>query len=180
MQGALIRGRKAAIVPDRDQDKIITSHKGIQTYVISAGVVTLLICLGVTWLVVRAPSQTGIGTLLLGLTWIGLPIVWLISAWLAYLRDKKKGYFLTDDALIVRGGGLASVHEELYRYDSMLAVSVNQGLVGKSGGYGTISITIPKLDTPVVLRYVMNPEAQAMKLKARISGQGSRRNSLVS
>lgn len=151
-----------------------TSDIGLRVRVATTGVAVLGICLFMT---VVFRGVLGLGTnferyVLLAL-WILLPAMWLLGSIMAQNKWRKTTYKLTNDALVItQGSTFGGKSRQLYRYDSIIAVDVEQDAWGSRNGYGDIYLDIPRLGRRVVLRGVMEPEKQTKALKARIAHRG--------
>lgn len=151
-----------------------TNDMGLRVRIATAGVAVLGICLFMT-IVFR--DVLGLGTnieryVLLAL-WVLLPAMWLIGSAMARSKWGKTTYKLTDDSLVViQGNGFGGKSRQLYRYDSIISVDIEQDAWGTRHGYGDIYLQIPRLDKQIVLRGVMEPEKQTKALKARIAHRG--------
>lgn len=151
-----------------------TNDMSLRVGIATTGLAVLGICLLLT-VIFRA--VLGLGTnieryVLLAL-WILLPGMWILGSVMARRRWGKTSYKLTNDALVViQTSTFGGKSRQLYRYDSIIAVDVEQDAWGSRHGYGDIYLEIPRLHKRVVLKAVMEPEKQTRELKARIAHRG--------
>lgn len=109
--------------------------------------------------------------ILLGILWVSMLGMWLLWLWLTKRKWDKSYYALSDDSLIIHKAGLFGVKQKMYRFDSILSVSVHSGPLGSRNNYGSIHIEIPRAVETVILQYVVDPEEQAEAIKSAIAGQ---------
>ena len=160
--------------------RIEASSQGLRIQIIAAGVFLLAVCRLVPrlcWFAFGLDPE--LGRLVLWCMWISLPLLWAAGSWLAWAKWQKGGYFMTEDALIIRKSTLTGTVDDMYRFDSMISVQVRQGPLGKQSGYGTITISVPKLSKDLVLQHVSNPQNLALELKASVSRKSTGGGSLV-
>jgi hypothetical protein len=150
------------------------NSKGINAQIVAAGAFTLLLCILITIFFTRV---TGMDTRVEGwivfLSWIILPLLWLVGSVAASKNLRQTQVVLGPDTLAVQKKSIFGTDTQLYRYDSILSVHVKSGYLGKKYGYGTIALEIPKLNKPVVLDYISTPELHATNIKKEISSKSS-------
>jgi uncharacterized membrane protein YdbT with pleckstrin-like domain len=158
---------------------ISTNPRGIQARIVIAWLLVLTMCgvisLALAVIMQNLPQSRNV---LLLVVWTTLPLLWLIGSIKAYKGYKKGRYELKDDSLVVYKGGIFGTSSKLYRYDSIVSVEVQQSYFGKKHNYGTLYITIPRLETVLRLRDIDHPHAQAEKLKA-VSAKRTQTQSMV-
>lgn len=143
-------------------------------------VATLLLAGSVSLLlIIILPTNSRIQTPLLIIIWSILPLGWIVGSAALVLRERNTKYILGPQTLTIKNGSFfGSSTEALYRYDSMLSVESNQSFFGRKYNYGTIHITVPKLETAnaVQLKAVDNPHEQAKRIKNAVITVSSHRN----
>lgn len=117
--------------------------------------------------------------ILLSLLWVSMIGLWLVWFVLTKRKWDKSYYALSDDSLIIHKSGALGSKQKMYRFDSILSVSVQRGPLGSRRNYGSIHVEIPRAVETVILQYVVNPEEQAEAIKSAIAHH-SKTQSLVS
>lgn len=133
-------------------------------------------------LIAILPFSAAIEVPLIISLWVFLPLFWVIGSAAFYVREKNTRYTFSEQSLVVRHGTfLGSSTEAMYRYDSMLSVESKQSRLGNKHNYGTISITVPRLENPVLLKGVEDPHEQARRIKDAVytTSSNSRTDALV-
>jgi len=149
-----------------------TNRHALKVLIAKTGVVAIGTCIVVT-LVFRV---IGIGirieNVFLFAMWLLIPGMWI--GWTLYMQSQwdKTTYTLTADSVIVAKRGWTSVVKQMYRYDSILSVTVRQDWAGTRHNYGDIQLEIPRLSKQVALRYISEPEKQVVELKALVAQHG--------
>ena len=152
-----------------DKNIIPQSEKAMNYRLIVAGIMTLLVCLLVTLLFNTALGfGTNIEKFIVRTLWFSAIIMYAIAVLLDFSTRKKSKYVLDPDSLVVYKNRVFGMSKVMYRYDSMLAVEVNQSGLGSAMSAGSIVIKIAKLDNDIVLQQVLNPEKQAQRIKDAI------------
>jgi hypothetical protein len=109
---------------------------------------------------------------LIALTWIVVPITWLIASAMTSRKWRKTSYVLSEDYLVVnKSSTFGGKKQRMYRYEAMISLRTEQSFGGKRHDYGTIHITMPRPEHEIVLPYVPDPERQAVFLKNQISSR---------
>jgi hypothetical protein len=95
---------------------------------------------------------------------------WLIGAVIAKKKWSSEHYEYDKTALYVTisEGLFGGTKTEIYRFSSVLSLTVNQTKVQSKYRVGDIVITIARMDKPVSLRYVKEPDVLIDKIRATI------------
>jgi hypothetical protein len=105
---------------------------------------------------------------------IVVPLFWAVSS-LLLMKKWNKTFFEYDNSSL-------SVHTlhffggndvTMYRYESIMSVSLRQDRRGARYDYGDIIINIPRSDAPIVLRHVDAPEQHVRAIKAHIQANST-------
>lgn len=153
-------------------------QSAIKKQIVISGVFLLLICIVTTVLFRSLFNYTNrIEQITLLVLWVSMTLIWGLGSILIWYKWQKNKYILTDDSLIVIKSDLTGSTESYYRYDSFLSIEVKQGILNKKTG--TIIINIPKMDQPLILENINNPNKEAERLKRRISKTSKDTKSLI-
>lgn len=169
------------LMAQQSDQTIPKSKLYIKNTVIANLIGVISLCTVVTLLLIAVlPFSSRIEKPLIISVWIFLPLFWLIGSAALVLREKSTKYTFSSQSLIVRHGTfLGSSTEAMYRYDSMLSVESRQTRFGNKYNYGTVYITVPRLENAVQLRGVENPHEQARKIKDEVYNTSNRGDALV-
>lgn len=162
----------------QNDETILKSKVFIKNTIIVNLVGVLVLCAFVTLLLLAIlPLGTRVERFLLISIWVTLPLFWAIGSAALLNRERKTKYTLGTQTLIVRKGSLlGSSTESMYRYDSMLSVESRQTRLGNKYNYGTIFITVPRLENAVQLKGIQNPHDYAKKIKEAVYTTSSNRS----
>lgn len=157
----------------RSTQALPTDDRGLQVLFTKVGLAAIGLCVVVTLLF---QTVIGLGTrletyVLLAL-WIALPGMWL--GWVLATQNKTR-YFLANDAIEVQTKLLTGVRKELFRYDTILGLTVRQDFWGKRYDYGDITLDTPQLGKHIVLKYIARPNAQVESLKSAVAAHDNLR-----
>ena len=155
--------------------------RGLQVQIVLSGVAALLLGALATWLIQKLLRWTpGGGSLLEGLAWIFILGAWAIASLKLWFDWHLKRYEVTPDALIVyaKVGGLGT-SQTIYRYESIISLRMTQGFLGKQFGYGDVRLTIPKLESEIVMNDIEHPREQLAAIQRRMSERGSSTQALI-
>lgn len=153
---------------------ITRSPKGLQSIILSSGIFALIVILVCFWLLNTlfswAPNTESLLKLLtvlfLGGTWI------VYSTYLA-LNWSNLQYQIGPDSIIVqKKQGLSGITKTLYRYESIVKVTMRQGHFAKKNNYGDIVMAMPKVEEDIVLKDIDNPLEQLSLIQKKISKHG--------
>jgi uncharacterized membrane protein YdbT with pleckstrin-like domain len=152
-----------------------TNPVALNVGIAKAGLWVLVTCALIT---VLFRTVIGIGSnvesYLLWALWVLLPGMWVIGSMIARDKWRKSSYSLTKDAVVVtKGNMVGGKSRQMYRYDAIIAVDVEQDLWGSRFGFGDVHLEIPRLGRRVILRAVNNPHEQTKQLKARVTQQSA-------
>lgn len=144
--------------------------KGMHVQLIIYAITTLLMGLLLTWLLdnIFGWTSTGGSTIKI-ISWLILLIAWIVASAKLWFDWNAKHYELSNDALIIdaRAGRLGT-SRTVYRYESIISLRFSQGYWGKKFGYGDVRVTIPKIETEIVMNDIDMPEQQLAGLQRRI------------
>jgi len=106
---------------------------------------------------------------LIALTWVIVPLVWLVAWTVTSKKWHKTNYVLGDEYLTInKSSTFGTSKQRMYRYEAMISLRTEQSFAGRRHEYGTIRITMSKPEHDIVLPYVPDPERQAVFLKNQI------------
>ncbi len=138
---------------------------------VATGAVAIGVCAFVTLFFLRiVPLPSRAAMTIIALTWVGLPLLWAITSIVMRKKWHKTSYIIGDNHLTVRKDGFMSgVSQQMYRYDTMISLKVEQSFWGRRSGYGTLRITLPRIEDEVALSYVPDPANFAALVKDHIT-----------
>ncbi|MFZ1361191.1 MAG: hypothetical protein WAS27_04165 [Candidatus Saccharimonadales bacterium] len=150
-----------------DDYYIPRSKTPIIAQIITSGIMVLFACLFVSFFFYRVVTfAPDVQSVLMWTLWLTLPPLWLIGSAVTLRKWPKATYVLTSDSLkISKKGWLGASSESLYRYDSILTLTMTKSPLGD---FGTITITLAQL-SPLTLRAVAQPRQNVEKIKAKVS-----------
>lgn len=155
------------------EEKVLIKRSpyGLYVQIVLIGVFALFIGLLATWLFRMLLGWTeGGGARLIAWTWLLFLIVGAIASLKLWFDWRVKRYEVGPEMLIVHAkAGRFGSRSTVYRYESIISLSMAQGMLGKMFGYGDIHLTIPKLDTPVVMNDIEEPEKQLAEIQKRLT-----------
>lgn len=80
-----------------------------------------------------------------------------LSIWMLNKTWHSNRYYLAQDCLIV-SSGFSSRREDVYRYESIASVSMQQNGSEKTRGYARLVLAINGADQPIVLKDIIHPQ----------------------
>lgn len=153
-----------------DVELIRRSPRGLQIQIALTALISIVVGLLGSWLIsILFGWTSGGGSLASLIMWIVLGFCWAISTFKLWFDWQIKRYEISPEALIVHAKiGQFGSSQSMYRYESIIAVQMTQGILGKRFGYGDIHLTIPKLDREVILNDIENPITQIAVIQKRL------------
>ncbi len=160
---------------------LVRSQERLKVLIIASGVAAIVTALVFSWLLSAALSWAPRTEHFLRLVgWLGMGTVWVVQSVLSWMVWRSTTYKITPEAITVQAkSGLLGSAKTMYRYESILSVSVDQSFWGKRRGYGCIKLNVPKLDNDIVLKDVDHPSAQLAELQSRINSRGGSGHALI-
>lgn len=105
---------------------------------------------------------------------------WGLATLIMVIKWRATEYVVHPEFVQVeRSKTLTQTQTTMYRYESMVSVSINQGFYAKEKSYGDIKLKIPKIDKDVVLKDVNNPEKTLHDIQIRINARPANVEALV-
>lgn len=152
------------------------SSKALHHFMILTAIVTVAVCGFATLFFWRfGHFRPHFATTFVTLTWVVVPLVWLVASIVTSRRWQKTSYVFGDDYLSINKASIfGGTNQRMYRYETMISLRTNQSFSGKRHGYGTIRIMMPRPEHEVVIHYVPEPERQAVFIKNQIAGRRPR------
>ncbi|MBP9820846.1 PH domain-containing protein [Candidatus Saccharibacteria bacterium] len=151
------------------------SRSGLESKIISTGVIALILGLAATIVISIMFSWTkNQGWFLIAGTWLILFFGWGYTAIRSKIRWDRVRYEITPESIIIyEKAGKLGGSKTVYRYESIISVRMTQDYLGKRYGFGDVHIVIPKLDKELVLKDIDRPDQQLNSLQANIEARGS-------
>ena len=107
-------------------------------------------------------------------------LVWAVQSWLLYASWKASSYEIGPEFVTVTTSqGIFALKTTSYRYESMISVSLRNGIMGKTGPFSEIHIGIPRLNKAVVIKDLQDPHAALQAIQSHLNERGSSTGSLV-
>lgn len=151
---------------------IQASPKALHHRIISSAIVTACICGGAALFFAFFKPLASHATLLVAATCAGVAVIWLFSMFAMTRKWHRTTYVLAEEYLAVNKGAVFGVGKRrLYRYETMVSISVSQRRNGKRHDYGTIRIAIAKPSRDMKITYVPDPERQAVFIRNQMGNQ---------
>ncbi len=159
---------------------ITRSPKGLQSIILSSGIFTILVIL-LSFVILNiilswAPSTESTLKVLIILFLGG---TWILYSILLSLKWNSTKYYIGKHAIVVTNSRLGGRTKTMYRYESIVKVTMEQGYLGKRNGYGDIIMAMPKVEEDIVLKDIDNPVAQLAEIQDKISEFGSSTHALI-
>ena len=151
------------------------SRAGLESKIISAGVVALILGIAATIVISVMFSWTKYqGWFLIAGSWLILFFGWGYTAIRSKIRWDRVRYEITPESIIIyEKAGKLGGSKTVYRYESIISVRMTQDYLGKRYGFGDVHIVIPKLDKELILKDIEQPDKQLNSLQANIEARGS-------
>jgi len=175
------RNSKNIMILMEDKTVLRRNPRGLQVQVVLSGIFAILLGGLASWLIAHllhwAPDARA---LLDGLVWIFILGAWAIASLKLWFDWRVKRYEVTPDALLVtaKAGGMG-MSQTVYRYESIISIRMTQGFLGKQFGYGDVRVTIPKLDSEIVMNDIERPHEQLLEIQHRMNERGSSTQALI-
>lgn len=91
----------------------------------------------------------------------------MLSVYALKKKWRSVRYYLAKDCLII-ASGFTAVREDVYRYETINNVSLQQTNTEVTRGYGRLVLSIDKVTVPVVLSDVICPKEVLESLQTKI------------
>jgi len=161
--------------------KLTRNPAKIKLFIITSGVATLFVIGIGSWLISLLLKSTFINELLIIVMYaLVIACLWGLSTLIMVVKWRATEYVVHPEFVHVeRPKTLTQTQTTMYRYESMVSVSINQGLYAKEKKYGDIKLKIPKIDNDVVLKDVNDPEKALHDIQIRINARPANVEALV-
>lgn len=160
----------------------LTRNPGrIKLFIITSGVTTLfLIGLG-SWFISLLLKSTFVNELVIIVLYVlAIAFFWGLASLIMVIKWRATEYVVHPDFVKVeKSKTLTQTQTTIYRYESMVSVSINQGYFAKEKSYGDIKLKIPKLENDVVLKDVNNPTEILRDIQRRVNSKPANVEALV-
>jgi len=153
----------------QDRTEIVRSPAALNYQIVFFSItyfVLALICIYVLLVPFRYFDSKGLLWFLV-LTGIAL-ILYVLSVAVLKRSWSAVRYYLAKDCLVI-SSGFGSTREDVYRYESIDNVSLQQTNTEKSRTYGRLVLSIDKVPAPITLKYVTRPNDVLEALQANIT-----------
>lgn len=153
----------------------------VRLFVVTSGIATLFVIAFGSWFISMLLKSTFINELVLIILYvIFVACFWGLSTLIMVIKWRSTVYIVHPEFVQVeRSKTLTQTQTTMYRYESMVSVSINQGFYAKEKAYGDIKLKIPKLDNDVVLKDVNNPVEILQDIQNRINARPANVEALV-
>ena len=153
----------------------------IRLFVITSGIATLFVIGLGSWFISLLLESTFVNELLVIVMYVlFISCFWGLSTLVMVIKWRATEYMVHPEYIQVeRSKTLTQTQTTMYRYESMVSVSINQGFFAKEKSYGDIKLKIPKLDNDVVLKDVNNPSGVLQDIQHRINARPANVEALV-
>ncbi len=161
--------------------KLSRNPARIRMFIITSGIATFFIIGLGSWFISALLKSTFVNELVIIVLFVlFISCFWGLSTLIMVIKWRATAYMVHPEFVQVeRSKTLTQTQTAMYRYESMVSVSINQGYYAKEKSYGDIKLKIPKLDNDVVLKDVNNPVEILQDIQQRINARPANVEALV-